>query len=85
MNQLSVAAKVGVATVEVESVVVVVVVVVVVGFGVGIGVALALAGARLHLELVARWSPLQFLQAGLWWLQSWPLTLQSLQPPWSLE
>ena len=33
---------------------------------VGLGVALALAGGtRLYLELVARWSPLQFLQASL--------------------
>ena len=79
LYQLSVSAVVGVATVEVELIVVVVVVL-------GLGVASALAGgARLHFKLVARWFPLQFLQAGLWWLQSWPLTLQSLQPTWSLE
>jgi len=59
LYQLSVFSIVGVATVEVELTVVVVVVL-------GLGVALALASsARLHFKLVARWFPLQFLQAGL--------------------
>ena len=56
LYQLSVSTVVSVATVEVELVVV----------AVALGVALALAsGARLHFELVVRWSPLQFLQASL--------------------
>ena len=45
----------------------------------------ALGASKLHLELVAVCSPLQFLQIGFWWLQSFPVVMQSLQPAWSFE
>ena len=49
-----------------------------------VAVAVAVA-SKLHFELVAVWSPLQFLQIAVWWLQSLPVVLQSLQPKWSFE